>query len=166
MAGEAQADAIAVRVLAARDLELFERVEPDVFDYQVRREWALDALSDPRHVVAVALEGERGRERIVGMCTAYAYSHPDKPRQLFVNELGVAGPWRGRGIAGRMVEVVLARGRELGCVEAWVATELDNTPARRTYSKLAAREEPDHAVVYVWELAPGGLRSVVGDASE
>jgi GNAT superfamily N-acetyltransferase len=100
------------------------------------------------------------------MCSAYAYSHPDKPRQLLVNELGVAGPWRGRGIAGRLVEAVLARGRELGCVEAWVATELDNTSARRTYSKLAAREEPDRAVVYVWELAPGGLRSAVGEASE
>lgn len=45
---------------------------------------ALDALSDPRHVIAVALEGERGRERVVGMCTGFAYSHPDKPRQLFV----------------------------------------------------------------------------------
>jgi ribosomal protein S18 acetylase RimI-like enzyme len=158
MAGEAQADVIDVRVLAARDIELFERVDPDVFDYAVRREWALDALSDPRHVVAVALEGERGC--VVGMCSAYAYSHPDKPRQLFVNELGVAGPWRGRGIAGRLVEAVLARGRELGCVEAWVATELDNMSARRTYSKLAAREEPDRAVVYVWELAPGGVEAV------
>lgn len=158
--------AVVVRVLAASDIELFERVDPDVFDYEVRREWALDALSDSRHVTAVALAGERGSERVVGMCTAYAYSHPDKPRQLFVNELGVASAWRGRGIAGRLVEAVHMRGRELGCVEAWVATELDNTSARRTYTKLAAREEPDHAVVYVWELAPGGVRSAVGDESE
>lgn len=161
-----EADPVVVRVLAASDNELFERVDPDVFDYQVRREWALDALSDPRHVIAVALEGERGRERVVGMCTAFAYSHPDKPRQMFVNELGVASALRGRGIAGRLVAAALARGRELGCVEAWVATELDNAPARRTYSKLAAREEPDHAVVFVWELAPGGLGAAVRDASK
>jgi len=134
--------------------------------FEVRPEWALDALSHPRDVTAVALSGERGRESIVGMCTADAYSHPDKPRQLFVNELGVAGPWRGRGIAGRLVEAVHARGRELGCVEAWVATEVDNTSARRTYSKLAAREAPEHAVVNVWELAPGGWRSALGDMSE
>jgi len=144
---------VVVRVLGLGDIDALEHVEPDVFDHAVRREWALDALSDARHVLAVALE----RERVVGMCTAFAYSHPDKPRQLFVNELGVAGAWRGRGIAGRLVESVLARGRELGCAEAWVATELDNAPARRVYVKLAAREEPYRAAVFLWELAPGGV---------
>lgn len=156
-----RSSAVVVRVLSPSDIDAFERVEPDVFDYAVRREWALECLNDPWHVTAVALDAGR----VVGMCTAFSYSHPDKPRQLFVNELGVAPAWRGGGLAGRLVEAVLARGRELGCAEAWVATELDNTAARRTYAKLAAREEPDHAVVFVWELAPGGIGAAVRDAS-
>ena len=108
-------------------------------------------LNDGHSAIAVALhEGV-----VVGMASSFAYVHPDKPRQLFVNEVGVAPAYRRRGLGRRMVALLLERGRATGCAEAWVATEEENAPARALFSGLEGREDPARAVVYTYPLAGG-----------
>lgn len=75
------------------------------------------------------------------MATGISCVHPDKPRQLFVNEVGVAGPYRRAGVGRRLVEALLAHGERLGCVEAWVATETSNAPARALYRATGGQED-------------------------
>jgi ribosomal protein S18 acetylase RimI-like enzyme len=55
----------------------------------------------------------------------------------------VAGA-RNREAAGH---TLLDEGRRLGCVEAWVATEVSNEAARRLYRSAWGREDSEHAVV-------------------
>jgi ribosomal protein S18 acetylase RimI-like enzyme len=110
-------------------------------------------------VVATA-DGE-----VVGMATGIAYVHPDKPLALFVNEVGVSGRFRRRGIGRQLVAAILERGRQLGCVEAWVATEAGNAPARALYRASGGVEDEEPAVVYVYPLAgQPARRRTEGDA--
>ena len=86
------------------------------------------------------------------MSTGITYGHPDKPLSLFINEVGVSGRFRRRGIGRRLVAALIARGKELGCEEAWVATEVGNKPARALYETLGGLPDDEHAVVYVYPL--------------
>ena len=86
------------------------------------------------------------------MASAVHYVHPDKPAQLFVNEVGVAPTHHRRGIGRRLLVALLARGRELGCTEAWVATEPGNTAARALYSTTGGVEDPEPFVLYTFPL--------------
>jgi hypothetical protein len=55
-----------------------------------------------------------------------------------------------------MLEALFVLGRELGCEEAWVGTEHDNTPARRLYASFGAEAEP--VVMYEYELCDSTAR--------
>jgi ribosomal protein S18 acetylase RimI-like enzyme len=140
---------IHVLLLTAGDVAVLDRVDDDVFDHQVRRDLAEAFLRDPRNLLAVAIQDGV----VVGMASGLTYLHPDKPLQLFINELGVAERCRRRGLARRLMTLLMERGRALGCTEAWVATEVDNAAARAVYEALAGKEDDDLAVVYTWPLA-------------
>lgn len=140
-----------VRVLGPGEAFLLADVEADVFDHQLRAELVREFLEDPRHHLAVALDGDR----VVGMASAVHYVHPDKPAELWINEVGVAETARGRGIGSRLVGALLDHGRSMGCREAWVLTEPDNEAARRLYSSRGGTEE--EAVLFSFRLeAPSG----------
>lgn len=131
------------RILGDGDLAVLDRVADDVFDEAVDpRHWA-DFLADPRHHLAVALD----EGVVVGFASAVCYVHPDKPPQLFINEVGVAPTHQRRGASRRLLDLLLAKGRALGCTEAWVLTEEDNTAARAAYA--AAGGEETRGVVMV-----------------
>jgi ribosomal protein S18 acetylase RimI-like enzyme len=137
---------IEVRVLGPDDAHLLAGVAAEVFDGPVQPRWAAEFLADPRHHLAVALEGGV----VVGMASAVHYVHPDKPPELWINEVGVAPGHQGRGIGGRILSALLDHGRALGCVAAWVLTEDDNTAARRLYASRGGRAEP--TVMYTFDL--------------
>ncbi|KFL36625.1 GNAT family N-acetyltransferase [Arenimonas donghaensis] len=138
-----------VRLLRSGDESTLERVEPDVFDNPVQPDLAARYLADPNNLLAVAIrDGE-----VVGMASGLMYLHPDKPLQLFVNEVGVAASCRGQGMGKRLVQALLEQARIRGCTEAWVATELANAPARALYAAMKGAEDADHAVIYTWRLA-------------
>ena len=88
------------------------------------------------------------------MASAVHYVHPDKPADLWVNEVGVAATHRGQGIARRLVDALLEHGRTLGCREAWVLTEETNSIARRLYSGAGGVESP--ALMYTFQLDTDG----------
>jgi len=140
---------IVVRMLGPVEADVLANVADDVFDHPVRPDLAREYLADSRLHLAVALEGEL----VVGMASAISYIHPDKPLQWFINEVGVAPSHQRGGIGRRLIEVLLDRSRELGCTEAWVATEIDNEPARRLYSSTGGMEDPTPAIVYTYRLS-------------
>jgi len=138
----ASAAEVTIRRLGPGDSSVLDDVASEVFDHRVDAELASEFLADPRHHLVVACAGTT----VVGMATALHYVHPDKPTELWINEIGVAPPYRRRGIGTRLLEALLAHGRAIRCREAWLGTEESNVAARRLYAKLHGREE---AMVYV-----------------
>lgn len=140
---------IGIEFVTAANVRLLDRVDDDVFDHQIQPAFVDAFLANPANHLVVAIAGGE----VVGMASGIAYVHPDKPLQLFVNEVGVSSRFHRRGIGTRLVNALLERGKALGCREAWVATEVDNDAARALYGSLGFREDDDPAVVYVRSLA-------------
>jgi ribosomal protein S18 acetylase RimI-like enzyme len=137
-----------IRLVTAADAEVLGRVTPGVFDGPVDPRWASEFLTDARHHLIVALD----EGVIVGMVSAVHYVHPDKAPQLWINELGVAPSHRRRGIGLQLVTAMLARGRALGCTEAWVGTEVDNIAARGLYERAGGSTET--SILYFFPFTP------------
>lgn len=139
---------VVVRLLGAADVAVLAKVAPEVFDDEVDPGLAREFLNDPRHAIAVAIQGDA----VVGFASGVRYVHPDKPSELFVNEVSVAPPFREQGLAKRILECLLHHARELGCHEAWVATEPGNEPARALYRSLGGRPDRSEFVMYTFPL--------------
>src|SRR5215210_7316788 len=107
---------IEMRLLGARDAQVLANIESDVFDGEVNARWTAEFLADERHHLVVALDNGC----VVGIASAVHYVHPDKPPELWVNEVGVAESHRRQGIGRRLLESLFAHARTLGCTEAWV----------------------------------------------
>ena len=138
-----------VRILQAGDASILERVADDVFDGPVDPQWSAEFLADPRHHLAVAIDGGI----VVGMASGVHYLHPDKPPQLFINEVGVASSHQGRGIGRRVLDALLERGRTLGCSEAWVLTDESNSIARKLYASAGGEIDSDPAIMYTFPFS-------------
>jgi aminoglycoside 6'-N-acetyltransferase I len=95
----------------------------------------------------VALAGDE----VVGQCMAVIHRHPDKPAELYIDEVGVAPAYRRQGIARRLLDAMFVFGRSAGCREAWVGTEIDNVPARGLYRQRKPRAE-ETFVLYEYDL--------------
>lgn len=141
-AADASSAEVTIRTLGPGDAHVLDDVASDVFDHRVDRALASEFLADPRHHLVVACAGST----VVGMATALHYVHPDKPAELWINEIGVAPAYRRRGVGTRLLEALFANGRAIGCREAWLGTEESNVAARRLYARGRGREE---AMVYV-----------------
>jgi aminoglycoside 6'-N-acetyltransferase I len=153
-AGPAVSDAgggsevIVVRVLGPGDDRVLDQVAPGVFDDAVDARLAAEFLSDPRHHLAVALDGMT----VVGMASAVHYVHPDKPPELWINEVGVAPTHRRRGCGRKMLRALLSLGRRLGCAEAWVLTEPGNRAAQNLYRAVGGRKKRTRSVMFEFSL--------------
>jgi ribosomal protein S18 acetylase RimI-like enzyme len=133
--------------LAPGDEAVFERIAPDVFDEPIHPERMRTYLHTPGHLMVLALE----EGVVVGQCAAVVHKHPDKPDELYVDEVGTASTHLRRGIATAMMREMFAWGRELGCEDAWLGTELDNIEAKALYEKLK-RGPGEKMVYYEFEL--------------
>jgi len=105
-------------------------------------------FADPRHHLAVAVDGGT----VVGMVSAVHYVHPDKPPELWINEVGVAASHRRMGLARRMLDAVLGHARTLGCGEAWVLTDVENDAALRLYASAGGVEQRPSPVMFSFRL--------------
>jgi ribosomal protein S18 acetylase RimI-like enzyme len=134
---------IDIKVLQAGDEQVLANVAADVFDHAVDPSAAAKFLADPRHHIAVAIDGGE----VVGFASGVHYFHPDKPApELFVDEVGVAPSHQGRGLGKAVLAALLQHGRELGCTQAWVLTDRANTAAMRLYSACGGKEPSDHVM--------------------
>ncbi|MEO1011881.1 MAG: GNAT family N-acetyltransferase [Bacteroidota bacterium] len=138
---------IELRLAHEGDLSLLEKIGDSLFDFPVKPERALEFLKDHRHHLMLAFVGGQ----LVGMASGFHYVHPDKDSILFVNEVSVLDSFRNRGIARKMVGHLVSHGKDLGCAEAWVATEASNVPARKAYKAAGGVEEEEPIVLIEFE---------------
>ena len=115
-----------VRLTAAR-ADLLRNVAEDVFDTEIVPARLRAYLSEPVNLMVLAVDGDL----VIGQAAAVIHKHPDKPDELYIDEVGVSPDWRRQGLAQRMMEALFAQGRAMGCQASWLATEIDNLPARR-----------------------------------
>ena len=140
-----------IRILGRGDAGVLGNVAAGVFDRGVDAARTAEFLADPRHHLAVALDdddasrgGGGGRVIVVvGFASAVHYIHPDKPAEMWINEVAVAAAHRNRGVGRQLLAALFDRARALGCGEAWVLTDRTNEPAMRLYAAAggAAREQ-------------------------
>lgn len=138
-----------IRILTAGEASALDRVAPDVFDAPPDARWTREFLGDPRHHLAVALD----EGVVVGMASAVHYVHPDKAPELWIDEVGVAASHQRQGLAQRLLQALFARGRELGCVQAWVLADQSNAAARRLYASVGGQAAPEPCVMFEFPLA-------------
>ena len=138
---------LVVRLLEDGDQGLLGRVAPEVFDHAVDPLLADAFLRDPRH----HLVGAIADDRLVGFVSALDYWHPDKPRELWINEVGVAPAWQHRGVGTRLLQTTIEHARSLGCVNVWVLTEPDNARALGLYRKVGG-QSGTNMVMFSFEL--------------
>jgi hypothetical protein len=75
-----------IRHLGPDDEQVLRHVAAGVFDHDVDPALASEFLRDPRHHLVVAIEDGS----VVGFASGVHYVHPDKPAELWINEVGVA----------------------------------------------------------------------------
>ena len=128
---------IVVRRMKASDETAFQSIAPDVFDETIDVDRLHAYLREPGHIMVLAFDGDL----VVGQCAGVLHRHPDKPTELYVDEVGTASTHLRRGIARMMMDELFAWGRELGCTEAWLGTETDNEPAKALYRRYRPSED-------------------------
>lgn len=136
--------AVNYQIITPANTHLLNNVNQNVFDNKVQPDYLRGFLANPANILAVATINDQ----VVGMASGIAYYHPDKPLQLFVNEVSVADEYLRRGIAKKLLAVLLERGKAMGCDLAWVATEVDNAPACALYKSFGFKEDEQKAVVF------------------
>jgi aminoglycoside 6'-N-acetyltransferase I len=142
--------AIEYRKLGTGDEAVLQTVAPGVFDEPVRPDLTKRFLATPSYRIFVALDGDV----VVGMCTGFTHFHPDKDEEFFINELGVADDYRRRGIAERLLRMMLDEAKAMGCSDAWLGTEHDNTAALALYRKVMAGEDTEESMsIFTYDLS-------------
>jgi ribosomal protein S18 acetylase RimI-like enzyme len=131
------AEGVEIRRLGPRDANVLARVADDVFDEPVDPERATAYLAEPGHIMLVGLADGM----VVAQVAAVIHRHPDKPTELYIDEVGVAPPFQRRGLARHMLNEMLAIGKAAGCEEAWLGTDHDNEPARGLYQAIGGKAE-------------------------
>jgi len=82
----------------------------------------------------------RAGGKVVGMANALVtVSTAEGALVLLLEDVIVAGPWRGKGLGARLVDHVLAWGRARGYSRATLLADRHNSPALRFYEKLGFR---------------------------
>jgi len=132
--------------LTTANAGLLRNVAEDVFDTDVVPSRLRAYLAEPVNLMIVAVDGDL----VVGQAAAVIHKHPDKPDELYIDEVGVSPDWRRRGIAQRMMEALFALGGSMGCQASWLATEVDNLPARRLYESFG--EDGVEIVMFDFDL--------------
>ena len=133
---------LTIRLAGPSDAALFDSVAAEVFDGPIDANLLYEFLNDHRHHMVLAIKDGL----IIGMATGVHYIHPDKPNELWVNEVGVTPDFQNQGIGRALMKHLLNYAKQIGCENAWLGTEPDNVAARALYCALGAREE---TMVYV-----------------
>ncbi len=126
---------VELRRITADDLDLFDNVDEDVFDEPIHPARLRAYLAEPGHLMMLAIDGGL----VVAQCAAVVHRHPDKVTELYIDEVGTATSHLRQGIARRLMEAMFEWGRELGCGESWLGTELDNIAANGLYQAIGGQ---------------------------
>jgi ribosomal protein S18 acetylase RimI-like enzyme len=130
---------VEIKVLHRGDDAVLMNVAPGAFDNPVDPELTREFLEDPRHHVAVAIDGGL----VVGFASGVHYVHPDKQPELWINEVAVAPTHRRRGLGKAVLKALSEVGRAHRCAVAWVLTDRSNAAAIALYSSVGGIEGAD-----------------------
>jgi aminoglycoside 6'-N-acetyltransferase I len=127
------------------DAALLADLAPDVFGDPIDPALlpANQAHPAPAQVIA------RAGSRVIGQAMGAVHRHPDKAADFYVDEIAVSPAWRRRGIAKALLAEIEAYARDLGCADAWLATERGNEAARALYGSFANAKD---CVLFYWDL--------------
>jgi len=114
-------------------------VAAEVFDNPIDAGLTTEFLGDARHHLAVAIDDGL----VVGFASAIHYVHPDKPPQLWINEVAVAPGYRRRGLGNAVLRSLFEVGQTHNCTVAWVLTDRTNAAAMALYSSVEGTEGAD-----------------------
>lgn len=131
--------AIEIKVLHRGDDNILMNVAAEVFDKPIDRELTREFLEDPRHHIAVAIDDGL----VVGFASGVHYIHPDKPPELWINEVAVAPTHRRRGLGKAVLRALFEVGHTHHCAVAWVLTDRNNAAAMALYSSAGGTEGAD-----------------------
>ena len=93
-----------IKRIARGDEPTFIAIAPDVFDEPIDAA-RLDAyLSDPGHLMVLAIEAGT----VVGQCGRRIHRHPDKPDELYIDEAGTASTQLRQGVATALMGEIFA----------------------------------------------------------
>ncbi len=136
-----------IQILRKGEEAVLANLAPGVFDKPIDGGLLAEFLEDPRHHLALAIEDGF----VVGMASAVDYVNPDKPRELWINEVGVTESHRQRAIASRLLQALFVEGRARGCWQAWVLTNRSNAAAMRLYA-AGGRLDADDTAMFAIDL--------------
>ena len=138
---------LTIKVLSKTDLHLLLNAADDVFDNAVNEKYASEFLADPRHHIVAAMDDNV----LIGFASAVHYIHPDKPPELWINEVGVAPSHQNLGIGKAIMKEMLRLGWELGCKNAWLTTEKENIAANRLYKSAGGMIDAGDTILYEFD---------------
>jgi ribosomal protein S18 acetylase RimI-like enzyme len=138
--------------MAPMEIRRITRVEAvrdagHLFDASPRPDATERFLADEHHHLLIAYIDDVP----AGMITGVEMTHPDKGTEMFLYELGVDEPFRGRGVGRALVSGLADLARERNCYGMWVITDEDNAAARATYRRAGGIPE-EKQVVFVWSF--------------
>ena len=139
---------IQIKVLTKSDLPTLMSTPEGVFDHPIDERFAAKFLSNPHHHIVVAIS----YERMIGFASAVHYIHPDKPPELWINEVSVASSHQQQGVGKALMQAILKLGQELGCINAWVLTEGNNMPANNLYQATGGITPSSNTIMYEFDL--------------
>jgi ribosomal protein S18 acetylase RimI-like enzyme len=128
-----------IKVLRRGDESTLMNVAAEVFDNPIDPKLAREFLEDPRHHIAVAIDDAL----VVGFASGVHYIHPDKPAELWINEVGLAPTHRRRGLGKAVLKALFEVGKAHNCKVAWVLTDRGNVAAMALYSSVGGTEGAD-----------------------
>ncbi|WDR04407.1 GNAT family N-acetyltransferase [Devosia rhodophyticola] len=128
---------ISYRRIGADDTALLAGVADGVFDEPIDPKRLKTYLGTPGNLMVLAFDGDL----VVGQCVGVVHHHPDKVSELYVDEVGTADAYLRQGIARALMAELFRWGRETGCAEAWLGTEVDNEAAKGLYRALGGTED-------------------------
>ncbi|MEM7700335.1 MAG: GNAT family N-acetyltransferase [Pseudomonadota bacterium] len=131
--------------ITAANAGLLDRVAPGTFDHAIDPKRLERYLANPANWMCVAVKDGL----VVSMCMCVVHDHPDKPTELFLDEIGTGDDWRQQGAARVLMEKVFERADAEGIEEIWLGTEPDNVAARALYESTGAKGE--EALIYYLE---------------
>jgi ribosomal protein S18 acetylase RimI-like enzyme len=141
---------VRVRRASAGDEHEVARFEA-AFDDDVLPDETRRFLVDERHHLLLGYVDDRP----AGFVSAVEVFHPDKPAELFLNEIGVVDEARRRGVARALIEELKRLGGERGCGSIWVLTDEDNEAAMSLYHSTGGDRDGTLHVMFEYDLGEG-----------
>jgi ribosomal protein S18 acetylase RimI-like enzyme len=128
------------------NIELLSNVAADVFDAAIDSRRVADYVAASHHIMLVAVRDRR----VIGQVLAVVHRHPDKPSELYIDDLGVAEDCHRQGVATQLLKRAIVLGKQSGCEEIWVGVEPDNEIAKTFYKSLGLKSRA--AIIFESEL--------------